>query len=331
MRSKDSRRRGSLGAGSLSVPNPGEERKTSPPQSPRVRHPGQLDAGPFAADIASFRLHLAAENKAAGTIRIYTDAARWFAAAHLLTETGKARWEQVDAADVRRWVVWLLGRYSGAYAYQQFRSRQQFFRWLEIEEDLPSPMAKLRPPKVTDKPVPFSAALNFRNWAGAAGGIRSRTGGMRQSSRFCWRRASGCRSWPRSAAAATTRIAVTWTWRPARSGSGARAAGTGPCGSVTRRPVGWTGTCGSGPGTTWRTGPSCGSGLTSRLTLTIGLRASPVGQLPTRPRPARRSRPEPAASKRPRRAGTACCTAGDSGRALGGPAAGRHCPRPAAR
>jgi hypothetical protein len=61
-----------------------------------VRRAGQLDAGPFAADIASFRLHLAAENKAAGTIRIYTDAACWFAASHLLTETDKTRWEEVE-------------------------------------------------------------------------------------------------------------------------------------------------------------------------------------------------------------------------------------------
>jgi site-specific recombinase XerD len=143
------------------VRNPGEERKTSVPQSPRVGHPGQLDAGPFAADIASFRLHLAAENKAAGTIRIYTDAARWFAASHLLTETDKTRWAQVDAADVRRWVVWLLGRYSEAYAYQQFRSLQQFFRWLEIEEDLSSPMAKLRPPKVAGKPIPFFTSVEL--------------------------------------------------------------------------------------------------------------------------------------------------------------------------
>ena len=103
--------------------------------------PGQLDAGPFAADIASFRLHLAGENKAAGTIRIYTDSVRWFAASHLLAETGKTRWGQVGAADVRRWLVWLLGRYSEAYAYQQYRSLQQFFRWLAVEEDLPSPMA----------------------------------------------------------------------------------------------------------------------------------------------------------------------------------------------
>jgi hypothetical protein len=52
----------------------GVEPKTSVPQSRRVRREGQLDAGPFAADIASFRLHLTAD-KAAGMIRIYADAA----------------------------------------------------------------------------------------------------------------------------------------------------------------------------------------------------------------------------------------------------------------
>jgi hypothetical protein len=66
-----------------------------------VRCPGRLDAGPFEADIASFRQHLAAENKATGTVRTYVDAVRWFAASHLLAETGKTRWEQVNAADVR--------------------------------------------------------------------------------------------------------------------------------------------------------------------------------------------------------------------------------------
>jgi site-specific recombinase XerD len=143
------------------VSDRGEERKTSVPRPPQVRRPGQLDAGPFEADVASFRLRLAAENKAAGTIRIYTQAARWFTASHLLAETDKTRWDQVDAPDVWRWVVWLLGRYSEAYAYQQYRSLEQFFRWLAVEEDLPSPMAKLRPPKVTDKPVPFFSSVEL--------------------------------------------------------------------------------------------------------------------------------------------------------------------------
>ena len=65
---------------------------------------------------------------------------------------------------MRRWVAWLLETYSEAYAYQQQRSLEQFFRWLAVEEDLPSPMAKLRPPKVTDKPVPFLPAFNLRIW-----------------------------------------------------------------------------------------------------------------------------------------------------------------------
>jgi hypothetical protein len=93
-RSTRSGRRGDSGTGSRLVPDPGEERKTSVSRSRsrRLRRAGKMDAGPFAADIASFRLHLAAENKAAGTIRIYCDAVRWFAASHLLAETGKTRW-----------------------------------------------------------------------------------------------------------------------------------------------------------------------------------------------------------------------------------------------
>ena len=149
---------------------PGDERKTLALRPPRVRRAGRLDAGPFAAEIASFRLHLAAENKAAGTVRIYTDAARWFAASHLLTETDKTRWEKVDAADVRRWVVWLLGRYSEAYAYQQYRSLQQFFGWLAVEEELPSPMARLRPPKVAGKPVPFFSSVELSKLGGCCRG-----------------------------------------------------------------------------------------------------------------------------------------------------------------
>jgi integrase/recombinase XerD len=121
----------------------------------------QLDAGPFAADVASFRLHLAAENKAAGTVRTYAEAALWFAAAHLLRETGKTRWEQVSARDVQRWTVRLLGLYSDAYARNQFRALQQFFRWLAAEDGIPDPMARLRPPKETAKPVPCFTSMEL--------------------------------------------------------------------------------------------------------------------------------------------------------------------------
>ena len=47
----------------------------------RSRQPRQMDAGVLGAEIGSFRLHLAAEGKAAKTIGLYCEAVAWFAAA----------------------------------------------------------------------------------------------------------------------------------------------------------------------------------------------------------------------------------------------------------
>ena len=44
-------------------------------------------------EIGSFRLHLAAEGKAAKTVRTYTEAVAWFAAAHLIRRTSHTRWD----------------------------------------------------------------------------------------------------------------------------------------------------------------------------------------------------------------------------------------------
>jgi hypothetical protein len=84
---------------------------TVPQPRPRLRKP--LDAGPFQPEIGSFRLHLAAEGKAAKTVRIYTEAVQWYAAAQLVPEGFRTRWDQVDRQDVQRWMVWLA---SGAPA-----------------------------------------------------------------------------------------------------------------------------------------------------------------------------------------------------------------------
>ena len=119
------------------------------PRSPQ--QPKQLDAGILQAEISSFALRLAAEGKAAKTIRIYTEAVQWFAAARL---PGRASWEQVGRQDIQQWMAWLLGRYSTAYASNQYRALQQFFKWLAAEDELPDPMQGLRPPRVTGKLVP---------------------------------------------------------------------------------------------------------------------------------------------------------------------------------
>ena len=112
------------------------------------------DAGIFQAEISSFALRLAAEGKAAKTIRTYTEAVQWFAAAWLPGQASGASWEQVSSQDIQRWVAWLLGRYSSAYASNQYRALQQFFKWLAAEDQLPDPMAGLQPPRLAAKLVP---------------------------------------------------------------------------------------------------------------------------------------------------------------------------------
>ena len=124
---------------------------------PRSRQPKQLDAGILQAEISSFALRLAAEGKAAKTIRTYTEAIRWFAATGLSGHASRvswASWEQVSSQDIQRWMAWLLDRYSTAYASNQYRALQQFFKWLAAEDHLPDPMAGLQPPRVTDKLIP---------------------------------------------------------------------------------------------------------------------------------------------------------------------------------
>lgn len=124
----------------------------------RSGQPRRMDAGVLEPEIVSFRLHLAAEGKSPKTIRTYTDAARWFAGEYLLGQSGKTSWDQAARRDILQWMEWLLARGSDSYASNQFRALQQFFKWLNAEENIPSPMTGLHPPRVADKPVPVFAA-----------------------------------------------------------------------------------------------------------------------------------------------------------------------------
>lgn len=65
--------------------------------------------------VGSFELHLMAERKSPKTVRTYTEAAQWFAAAALLP-AGVTGCAQVTTAHVQRWIASLAARYSGAYA-----------------------------------------------------------------------------------------------------------------------------------------------------------------------------------------------------------------------
>jgi integrase len=211
--------------------------------SRQPRPPGLLDARPLGTDIASFRLHLAAEGKSARTVQGYTGAVRWFAAAWLLGQVGKTSWDQVDARDIQHWTAQLLQRYSSAYASIQFRALRQFFKWRADEEQCPDPMTRLR----------------ARNWPRSCQG-RS-FAARRDAAIIAVFTATGIRLSELAGICCHPGDppAATWTSRAAKSGSAARAGRRGPSRSATRRPAAWTATCAPAPGTRKPGGRSCGS------------------------------------------------------------------------
>ena len=223
-------------------------------QEPRFRQPKHLDAGIFQAEISSFALRLAAEGKAAKTIRTYTEAVQWFAAARL---PGRASWEQVDRQDIRQWMAWLLDRYSNAYASNQYRALQQSFKWLAAEDELPDPMSGLQSPPVPDKLVPVFTGEELALLEHACAGRSFAQG--RDTAIIAVFRATGIRLAELACGMTlVTRGAVTSICGGGRSPCAARAARTGSSGSATRRPGAWTGTSASGPGTGRPGGRSCG-------------------------------------------------------------------------
>jgi site-specific recombinase XerD len=87
-------------------------------------------------------------------VQSYEEAALQFCAfledQGLPTAAAAIRREHVEA-----WIAHLLERWKPATAAVRYRSLQQFFKWLEEEDEVAAdPMAKLKPPKVTPPPVP---------------------------------------------------------------------------------------------------------------------------------------------------------------------------------
>jgi hypothetical protein len=110
-------------------------------QEPRSRQPKQLDAGTFQAEISSFALRLAAEGKAVKTIRTYTEAVQWFAAARL---PGRASWEQVGSQPGHPAVDDLAaGPLQQRLRQQPVVERRPGFLWFGLFAALAVPMGNL--------------------------------------------------------------------------------------------------------------------------------------------------------------------------------------------
>lgn len=114
-----------------------------------MTHP---EIGPLAPDIASFRRSLQAANKSANTVTIYDGAAVKFA--RWLTLNGVSSWDDVKPEHIEGFMISVLADRSPGYANNLYRAIQQFFKWWCAEEQLPNPMAGLKPPMLPEVPVP---------------------------------------------------------------------------------------------------------------------------------------------------------------------------------
>lgn len=144
------------------------------------RAPRQLDAGPLNPHINSFVLHLKSMGRSDKTVRMYREAAQWFAGEHLLAGGQPSQadhaaentdpqvdltfepvndWEMVKRVHLQSWMARLYARgYSDAYVNNQYRCLQAFFKWFSEDEEVPNIMLGMKPPVVPEKPVPIFTA-----------------------------------------------------------------------------------------------------------------------------------------------------------------------------
>jgi site-specific recombinase XerD len=112
-------------------------------------------AGPTALDLLpSFRRHLAAENKAPRTAQAYTEGVTRLH--EFLIERGMpVQVAAITREHVESFVADQIARLKASSARARYASIRQFFRWLVEEGEITeSPMARMRPPAVPERPVP---------------------------------------------------------------------------------------------------------------------------------------------------------------------------------
>lgn len=116
--------------------------------------PRQLSVGDLALLLPSFERSLRASNKSPRTVETYSAATQQLLE-FLRTSGMPTQVESIRREHVEAFIESLLTRVKPATANNRFRALQQLFKWLDDEGEISTnPMAKMRPPKVPEVPVP---------------------------------------------------------------------------------------------------------------------------------------------------------------------------------
>lgn len=128
------------------------------------------ELGRLSALLPSWRIHLEAANRSQRTIQNYIDAGQQLAA--FLADRGMPT--QVDGIHrehVEAFIADLLERLTSSTAATRYRALQQLFKWLLEEGEIESnPMARMKPPKLDEKPVPVIPDADLKKLFAACAG-----------------------------------------------------------------------------------------------------------------------------------------------------------------
>jgi site-specific recombinase XerD len=117
--------------------------------------------------LRAFERHLRARNRSERTVGNYLESARL--AENFLAGRGK-QLEEATQADLEDFLGDILRRRSANTAATRYKVLRVLYRWLEEEEELPNPMARMKPPIVPEQPVPIVPEDGLRRLLAACGG-----------------------------------------------------------------------------------------------------------------------------------------------------------------
>jgi site-specific recombinase XerD len=117
--------------------------------------------------LRSFERHLRAQNRSDRTVGNYLESAR---RVEVFLEGRGKRLEEATQADLEDFLGDILRRRSANTAATRYKVMRVLYRWLEEEEELPNPIARMKPPIIPEHPVPIVPDDGLRRLLSACAG-----------------------------------------------------------------------------------------------------------------------------------------------------------------
>ena len=112
--------------------------------------------------VTSWGRHLVARNLSPHTIDGYRRTARFFIE-YLEDNDLPLTASDITREHVEAFITEVLQTRSSATAATRYRDLKQLFSWLDEEDQIPvSPMLRMRPPQIDEKPVPIVSVDDLR-------------------------------------------------------------------------------------------------------------------------------------------------------------------------